>query len=179
MIIAVAKLSSWRGYSCYIFDLVISEKVLRSIKILLEIWEKFLHESNFDRNSYKFSHKIVLISLFYFAKKQKQEPVFQQPGDLVKRNIFFFDNRKLRSTSKACRIQQNFAKELSYLFGHFESALLKVLYSMCFNNDSNIGLILEKLTVCKIIHRLNCRRLTLLSGSHLQKAKLLPFQVPS
>ena len=56
-------------------------------KVLLAIWEIFLHENNRNYNSYKFSYKFAFILFFSFLTNQKQESGFQQVGGLVTRNI--------------------------------------------------------------------------------------------
>ena len=59
-------------------------------KILLEIYETLLYESNWNYNSRKFSYKFACISLFSFRKNQKQELVFQQAGGLLVRSTSAF-----------------------------------------------------------------------------------------
>ena len=51
-------------------------------KILQRIREIFLYEKNSNYNSYKFSNKFAFIPFVYFCRNQKQEPNFQQVGDL-------------------------------------------------------------------------------------------------
>ena len=59
-------------------------------KVLLAIWEIFLHENNRNHNSYRFSYKSTLILFLSFLTNQKQESGFQQVGGLVRRNISAF-----------------------------------------------------------------------------------------
>ena len=60
-------------------------------KVLLAIWEMFLHENNRDYNPYKFSYKFAFILFLSFLTNQKQESGFQQVGSLVTtRNISGF-----------------------------------------------------------------------------------------
>ena len=68
-------------------------------KVLLAIWEIFLHENNRNYDSYRFSYKSVFIHFFFFfffffffsfLTNQKQESGFQQVGALVTRNISVF-----------------------------------------------------------------------------------------
>ena len=42
-------------------------------KVLLVIWEIFLHENNRNYNSYKFSYKLAFIVFLSFLTNQKQE----------------------------------------------------------------------------------------------------------
>ena len=59
-------------------------------RILQGILERFLYENNRNYNSYKFSYKFDFIPVLSFRRNQKQEPKFQQVGDLVTRNISAF-----------------------------------------------------------------------------------------
>ena len=59
-------------------------------KVLLAIWEIFLHENNRNYNSYRFSYKFAFILFLSFLTNQKQESGFQQVGGLVTRNISVF-----------------------------------------------------------------------------------------
>ena len=59
-------------------------------KVLRAIWEIFLHENNFNCNSYRFSYKFAFILFLCFLTNQKQEYGFQQADGLVTRNIFVF-----------------------------------------------------------------------------------------
>ena len=59
-------------------------------KILQGIGERFLYESNYNYNSYKFTYKFTFIPLLYFHRTQKQESNFLQVGDWVTRNSFAF-----------------------------------------------------------------------------------------
>ena len=52
-------------------------------KVLLTIWETFLHENNRNYNPYKFSYKFAFILFLSFLTNQKQESGFQQVGGLV------------------------------------------------------------------------------------------------
>ena len=67
---------------------MIIEKKNCAAKVLLAIWEIFLHENNRKYNSYRFSNKFAFI-LFLFSKPKK-ESGFQQVGGLVTRNISVF-----------------------------------------------------------------------------------------
>ena len=59
-------------------------------KVLLAIWDIFLHENNRNYNSYRFSYELALIVLLSFLTNQKQESGFRQVGGLVTRNISVF-----------------------------------------------------------------------------------------
>ena len=59
-------------------------------KALLAISDIFLYESNRNYNSYRFSYKFSFILFLSFITKQKQEPGFQQVGDLITRKMFVF-----------------------------------------------------------------------------------------
>ena len=59
-------------------------------KVLLAIWEIFLHENNRNYNSYRFSYKFAFILFLSFLTNQKQESGFQQVCGLVKRNTSVF-----------------------------------------------------------------------------------------
>ena len=77
---------------CFIYSYVIqviSAKALCS-KVVLAIWEMFLHENNRNYNSYRFSYKLAFIFRLSFLTKQKQGSGFQQVGGLVTRNISYF-----------------------------------------------------------------------------------------
>ena len=49
-------------------------------KVLLAIWETFLHQNNRNHNSYRFSYKFGFILFFSSLNNQKQELGFQQVG---------------------------------------------------------------------------------------------------
>ena len=74
-------------------------------KVLLAVWEIFLHEDNCNYSSYRFSYKLAFILFLSFLTNQKQELGFQQVGGVVTRNISFFVYSKLHSTSKPCQTQ--------------------------------------------------------------------------
>ena len=59
-------------------------------KVLLAIWEIFLHENNCNYNSYRFSYKFAFIFFLSFIANQKQESGFQQVCGLVMRRISVF-----------------------------------------------------------------------------------------
>ena len=59
-------------------------------KVLLAIWESFLHENNRNYISYRLSYKFAFIIFLSFLTNQKQELGFQQVGSLVTRNIYAF-----------------------------------------------------------------------------------------
>ena len=59
-------------------------------RVLLAIWEIFLHENNYNYNSYRFSYKFTFALFLFFPANQKQKSGFQQVGGLVTRNIFVF-----------------------------------------------------------------------------------------
>ena len=59
-------------------------------KILVEIWEVFLHENNCNYNSHRFNYKFAFILCLSFLTNQKQESSFRQVGGLVTRNISIF-----------------------------------------------------------------------------------------
>ena len=59
-------------------------------KVLLVIWEIFLHENNRNYNPYIFSHEFAFILFLFVLTNQKQEYDFQQVGGLVTRNISVF-----------------------------------------------------------------------------------------
>ena len=67
-------------------------------KVLLIIWEIFLHGNNCNYHSYGFSYKFVFILFLSFLTNQKQELGFQEVGSPT---IFlFFVYSESRSTSK-------------------------------------------------------------------------------
>ena len=59
-------------------------------KILLAIWEIFLHVNNREYHSHRFSYNFTFILFLSFLTNQKQESGFQQVGGLVTRNISVF-----------------------------------------------------------------------------------------
>ena len=59
-------------------------------KVLLAIWEIFLHENIYNYNSYRFSYKIAIVLFLSFLTNEKQEPGFHQVGGLVMINISVF-----------------------------------------------------------------------------------------
>ena len=59
-------------------------------RILQGILGRFLYENNRDYNSYKFSYKFDFNPVLPFHRNEKQEPEFQQVGDLVTKNISAF-----------------------------------------------------------------------------------------
>ena len=59
-------------------------------KVLLAMWQIFLHENNPNFNSYRFKYKFAVILFLLFLKNQKQESSFQQVGGPVTRNVFVF-----------------------------------------------------------------------------------------
>ena len=80
-------------------------------KILWRIWERFLYENNPNYNSYKFSDKFTFIPVLSFSRSQKQEPNFQQVGDLVTRNIFVFCLKRVALYFKGMPNSIDFYKE--------------------------------------------------------------------
>ena len=58
-------------------------------KVLLAIWEIFLHENNRDYNSYRFNYKFALIIFLFLLTNQRQKSGFQQIDGLVTKNIWF------------------------------------------------------------------------------------------
>ena len=52
-------------------------------KVLLAIWELFLHENNLSYSSYRFSYKFAFILFLSFLTNQKQKSGFQQVDGLV------------------------------------------------------------------------------------------------
>ena len=76
----------YKLWSCFSFVIqVISEKNTCS-KVLLAIFEIFLHKNNCKYNSYKFSQSFV----FYpFLETKNKHQIFWQVGGLVTRNICF------------------------------------------------------------------------------------------
>ena len=84
-------------------------------EFLLAIWGIFLHESNCNYNSYRFSYRFVFILFLSFLTNKKQESGFQQVGGLVTRNICFLfiaSSAVLQSHAKFNRL---FIKEFSYM----------------------------------------------------------------
>ena len=79
-------------------------------KVLLAIWEIFLHENNRNYNSYRFSYKFAFILFLSFLTNQKQESGFQQVGGLVTRNISVFCLKRLALYFKAIPISIDFYK---------------------------------------------------------------------
>ena len=69
---------------------MISEKTLSSKDFTTNFREIFLCENNRNYNFYKFSYKFDFITVLPFHRNQKQEPKFQQIGDLIMRNISAF-----------------------------------------------------------------------------------------
>ena len=59
-------------------------------KVLLVIWEIFLHENNNNYNSYRFSCKFVFLLFLSFLTNHKQESGFQQVDGLVTRSFSVF-----------------------------------------------------------------------------------------
>ena len=67
------------GLFKYSFPFRVIYQTRNVAKIMLPVWETFLHENNCcNYNSYKFSYQFTFIILFYFYKKQKQESNLQQ-----------------------------------------------------------------------------------------------------
>ena len=60
------------------------------LKVLLAIWEIFLHENNRNYNSYRFSYEFAFVLFLSFLSNQKQESGFQQVSGLVTRNVSVF-----------------------------------------------------------------------------------------
>ena len=79
---------------CFIYKFVIqvmwSVKKHYVAKILLAIWEMFLHENNRHYSSCIFSYKFEFIFFLSFLTNEKQEPGFQQVGGLETINISVF-----------------------------------------------------------------------------------------
>ena len=80
------------------------------VKILLAVWEIFLHENNRNYNSYIFSNKFAFILFFSFLANQKQESGFQQVGCLVTRNISVFCLQQVAVYFKATPNSTDFYK---------------------------------------------------------------------
>ena len=88
----------WRGFPEGVLQVVLftilwfkwSVKTHCAAKVLLVIWDIFLHENNCNYNSYRFSYKVALILFLSFLANQKQESGFQQVGGVVTRNISVF-----------------------------------------------------------------------------------------
>ena len=59
-------------------------------KVLLAIWETFLHEKNRSYNFSRLSDKFLFVLFFSFLTNQNQTSGFQQFGGLVMRNISVF-----------------------------------------------------------------------------------------
>ena len=93
-------------------------------KILQGIREKILYEHNHKTNSYKFSYKFVYILALSFRINQKRELNFQQVGDLVRRNIWFF---------VYSQFSIQFIKGFSYIF------LFVLYYRKCIHSDRDIS----------------------------------------
>ena len=88
----MARICWGHSTGCFIYSFVIqviSEKN-RVAKILLAIWDIFLHENNCNYNSYRFTYKFDFILFLPFFTNQKQESGFEQVGGLVTRNISVF-----------------------------------------------------------------------------------------
>ena len=73
-------------------------------KVLLGIWEIFLHENNHNCNSYRCGDKFAFMLFLPFLKNQKEESGFQQVGGLETRNISVFCLKRVALYFKPCRI---------------------------------------------------------------------------
>ena len=73
-------------------------------KILLAIWEIFLHENNRNCNSCKCSYKFAFIHFLSLQTKNKNL-VFSKLVVWSREVFLFFAYSESRSTSKSCRIQ--------------------------------------------------------------------------
>ena len=92
---------------------VIIEKILPT-KGFISPRETFLDESNCNCSSYKFSYKFAFISLFSCRKNRKARVKFLAGLWSFNREYIFYS--ELRSTSKACRIQQILEKKFIYYY---------------------------------------------------------------
>ena len=89
---------SWREFAKGILQIVLfailwfkwSVKKHCVAKVLLAIWEIFLHENNRKNNSDISSYKFAFVLFLLFLTIEKQESGFQQVGGLVMRNISVF-----------------------------------------------------------------------------------------
>ena len=86
-------------------------------KVLLAIWETFLHENNHDYDSYRFSYRFAFILFLSFFTNQKQESGFQQVYGLV---MFLYSLGKLYFVS--------FLKEIFLNMQKFEDSIFCSLF---------------------------------------------------
>ena len=91
-------------------------------KVLLAIWEIFIHENNRNYNSYRFSHKFAFILFLVFLTIQKQELCFQQVGGQVAKNISVFCLQRVALYFKAMSNSIDFYKGIFLL-----SILVRIL----------------------------------------------------
>ena len=94
---------------------VISEKTLCSKGFTGNLRGIFYMKAILTINPTHQVANFFLSSFFSFLANQKQKSGFQRVGGLVTRNISVFVQSESYSTSKPCRIQKTFIKELSYM----------------------------------------------------------------
>ena len=75
-------------------------------KVLLAIWETFLHENNCNYNSYGFSYKFAFILFLSFLQTNNKDLFFSKLVVCNKKYFCFFVYSESRSTSKPYRIQR-------------------------------------------------------------------------
>ena len=99
-------------------------------KVLLAIWEIFLHENNRNYNSYRCSYKFAFILFLFFLTSQKQESRFQQVAGLVTRNISVFCLYQLALYFKAMSNSMDFYKGIFlHVIPRFTQGLLQLLFT--------------------------------------------------
>ena len=102
---------SWRGFSEGILRVVLfivlrlnwSVKKHCVAKVLLAIWEIFLHENSQNHNSYRFSYRFTFILFLSFLTNQKIRVLAcWRSGN---KKYLFFVYSETHSIPKPCRIQ--------------------------------------------------------------------------
>ena len=130
----MARICWERSKSCFIYGFVIQviSKKHCVAKVLLAIWQIFLHENNPNSGSDKFSCKFAFIHFLFLLRNQEETKNKNHVcSKLVvwQREIFllFFYSESC-STSKPWRIQYTFIKEFSYML---------ILFYICGNKNSD------------------------------------------
>ena len=91
MCLYLARICWGSSTGCLVWSLciqVVTKKKNFVAKVLLAIWDTFLHENDHNYSFYRFSYS--LLSFLSFLTNQKQESDFQWVGGLVTRNISVF-----------------------------------------------------------------------------------------
>ena len=97
------------------------------VKVLLAIWEIFLHENSRNYTSYRVSNKFSFVPYLTFIAKQKKESGVQQVSGLVTGNISVFCLKRVTLYLKAIPNSIDFYK------GIFVHVVPVRIIALCFN----------------------------------------------